>query len=171
MNTVRILSMLLILITWPASADSELSNDPSRTVESIKELTRKLNQLAMPDLKSGEKTPRQYNSEHANNGERLYNEHCSRCHGKNAQGAPNWHLRDKSGNFKPPPLDGTAHTWHHPTAQLIEIIQNGSNAMPSFKLMLNAEEIGSIIHWLQTFWPDDLYQIWATRNAAYEKNN
>jgi len=125
----------------------------------------------MPDLKSRVQTPRQYNSEHADNGKRLYNKHCSQCHGQRAQGAPNWHLRDDSGNFKPPPLDGTAHTWHHPRAQLIEIIRNGSNAMPSFKLMLNAEEIGNIIHWLQKFWPDDLYQIWATQNAAFEKKS
>lgn len=171
MHNVRILFLLLIFLVWTASADSELSDDSSRTFESINELTRELNQQATSASRNRMQTSRQYDPEIAHNGKQLYHRHCSRCHGENAQGDPNWHRRDDSGNFPPPPLDGTAHTWHHPKAQLVEIIQNGSNIMPSFKLVLSAKEIGYIIYWFQTFWPDDLYQVWATQNAAFEKDN
>ena len=47
-------------------------------------------------------------------------------------------------SYPPPPLNDTAHAWHHPKWQLIEIITNGGakydGKMPPFKNILTNEE-------------------------------
>ncbi len=35
------------------------------------------------------------------------------CHGKNAQGTFNWKQILPDGSYPLPPLNGSAHTWHH----------------------------------------------------------
>ena len=70
----------------------------------------------------------------------------------------------------PPPLNGTAHAWHHPRKALIYTIKNGTQAiggnMPAWKDKLTDDEIESIILWFQSKWPDELYQAWAQRDQA-----
>ena len=47
-------------------------------------------------------------------GEAIYNKNCASCHGPNGQGlAEDWRIKDANGNYPAPPLNGTAHTWHH----------------------------------------------------------
>ena len=62
-------------------------------------------------------------------GRQLYLKNCTVCHGLNAEGAPNWHQRDKDGKWPPPPLNGTGHAWHHPKKALIYTIKNGTAAL------------------------------------------
>lgn len=94
------------------------------------------------------------------NGRRLFDLHCAVCHGVQAEGAPNWRFRDESGHFPPPPLNGTAHAWHHPWEELHEIIRDGQNNMPAWGGVLSSEEIDDTIAWFQSLWPDEVYAAW-----------
>ncbi len=106
-------------------------------------------------------------------GESLFNKNCAVCHGHQAQGADNWRKRDKEGKFPAPPLNGTAHAWHHPKQALMYTIKNGTQAlggsMPAWKDKLTDEEIESIIYWFQAKWPDQLYQAWVRRDKESNK--
>src|SRR5581483_12367208 len=46
-------------------------------------------------------------------GRQVYVQNCARCHGQNAEGAPNWQQPDALGNLPPPPHDDSGHTWRH----------------------------------------------------------
>jgi mono/diheme cytochrome c family protein len=99
----------------------------------------------------------------------LYRANCAICHGQNAEGTvKNWQERDADGKLPPPPLNGTAHTWHHPVDGLALTIRNGTRAiggnMPPWKDKLSNDEIFAIIIWLTSLWPDEIYQTWLQRN-------
>ncbi len=93
-----------------------------------------------------------------------YQRYCAVCHGKAAEGVPDWQIPGPDGRYLPPPLNGSGHAWHHPTAVLMDLIQNGTQAsggnMPPWKAVLGEKETLEIIAWLQTLWPDPLYQAW-----------
>ncbi len=161
----------LVSFTHWSPADDESPHGTTRTIDSLIELTRELNKESRIDQNGRLLPVRENDPGRIAKGEKLYRENCIQCHGEKARGVPNWHQRDASGNFPPPPLDGTAHTWHHPESQLIEMIRTGSSIMPSFDSELSADEIGDIIHWFQSFWPDDVYQAWTRQNAAFEQTN
>ena len=93
-------------------------------------------------------------------GERIFAQHCVVCHGEQAVGDENWRFRDESGHFPPPPLNGTAHAWHHPWEELHEIIRDGQNNMPAWGGILSSEEIDDTIHWFQSLWSDEVYEAW-----------
>ena len=87
-------------------------------------------------------------------GRQVYVQNCARCHGQNAEGAPNWQQPDARGDLPPPPHDDSGHTWRHSDAQLAEIIRNGLRdrfnktpelTMPPFKGQLTDEEIAAVI--------------------------
>jgi mono/diheme cytochrome c family protein len=104
-------------------------------------------------------------------GARLFAKNCAQCHGRRAEGFVNWQRRDASGNFPPPPLDGSAHTWHHPRRQLTNTIENGGRAMPAFGSELTDTEISNVIDYLLSLWPDEIYALWAERNTQFEKQS
>lgn len=93
-----------------------------------------------------------------------YAKNCASCHGKLAQGAPNWHEPDAKGNYPPPPLDGTGHTWHHSKEVLTTVIKKGGKpmggVMPAFEKKLSDKDIDSIIAWLQSHWPEKILKTW-----------
>ena len=93
-------------------------------------------------------------------GERIFAQHCVVCHGEHAVGDANWRYRDESGQFPPPPLNGTAHAWHHPWEELHQIIRDGQNNMPAWGAVLSSEEIDDTIHWFQSLWSDEVYEAW-----------
>ena len=106
-------------------------------------------------------------------GGQLYQQYCASCHGDRAQGDPNWRQRGGDGRFPPPPLDGSAHTWHHPMDQLKRVIREGGppgqSNMPGWGDTLSERQIEDIILWFQSLWPDKTYQTWAemdTRTRA-----
>ena len=94
-------------------------------------------------------------------GARLFTQYCAQCHGAQAQGTSNWRQRGNDGKFPPPPLNGSAHAWHHPLAALRHTIKNGGPTMPAWKDTLTDQQIDDIIAWFQSRWPDDIYQTWA----------
>ena len=113
---------------------------------------------------------RWYNDQQVKSGGKLYQQNCASCHGKKAEGTKDWKKRDANGKLPPPPLDGTAHTWHHPLKVLRGTIRKGGapvgGLMPAFKDKLSDEEMDSIIAWLQAKWPDEIYAAWSKRNGA-----
>ena len=102
-------------------------------------------------------------------GEKVYRENCASCHGVDAAGSANWREPDASGKFPPPPLNGTAHAWHHPKKVLRMTIERGGipigGSMPPFGDKLDNGEIDAVIAWIQSHWNDEIYSAWAKRNA------
>lgn len=59
-------------------------------------------------------------------GKTTFENNCATCHGKAAQGVvKDWKKRLPNGMFPAPPLNGTAHTWHHSPKMLLNTINNG----------------------------------------------
>ncbi len=117
---------------------------------------------------------RWYTDNQVAQGKPLYTQHCSKCHGENAEATPDWRKSDEKGNYPPPPLNGTAHSWHHPLPLLRLTIRNGGakfgGKMPPFGNKLSAGEVDSIIAWFQSLWPDEAYKRWGSRGASQIPN-
>lgn len=112
----------------------------------------------------------EFDAETVGAGRTLFRKNCAVCHGWNAEGiTADWQSRDADGKYPPPPLNGTAHTWHHPTSILTRIINDGTAAMggtmPAWRDKLSAEEIAAILHWITSLWPDEIYETWVTRDG------
>ncbi|HSW52892.1 MAG TPA: cytochrome c [Sulfuricaulis sp.] len=94
----------------------------------------------------------------------IYKANCAACHGANAEGAPNWHVRGPDGKLPPPPLDASGHAWHHPSAWLRDMIRQGSVArggnMPAWEGKLSDDDIAAVIAWIQSRWPEEIYRSW-----------
>lgn len=100
-------------------------------------------------------------------GQKLYLQNCAVCHGKHGEGAPNWQKPDAAGKYPAPPLNGTAHTWHHSTRVLVDTIKNGTaklgGNMPAWKDKLSDQDIADILSWIKAQWPDEIYTAWYNR--------
>lgn len=112
-------------------------------------------------------TERWYSDEQVLQGEKLFRQNCAGCHGQNAEATPNWKQTDANGNYPPPPLNGSAHAWHHDLDLLRRTVREGGaklgGQMPAFEGVLGSEEIDSVIAYFQSKWPDDIFQRWAGR--------
>ncbi|MEJ2060740.1 MAG: cytochrome c [Gammaproteobacteria bacterium] len=115
---------------------------------------------------------RWYDAKQVSRGRQIYVQNCAVCHGSEAQGAPDWRQQGPDGRFPPPPLNGTAHSWHHPLVQLRHVIANGGVAMPAWKDRLGDREIVAVIAYFQSLWPDEVYAAWnqMNRRAMQEAN-
>ena len=113
---------------------------------------------------------RWYTPEQVETGAALYAQHCATCHKPNAAGTPYWKTRDASGKLPPPPLNGTAHAWHHPLDVLRTVVRRGGapvgGSMPGFTDKLSPQEIDAILAWVQSHWSDKIYAIWHERDLA-----
>ena len=108
---------------------------------------------------------RWYSTEQVIHGNKVFQQNCAACHGANAEATPDWKQTDANGNYPPPPLNGTAHAWHHSLEVLRTQIREGGapvgGVMPPFKQVLSAEQIDQAIAYFQSKWPDSLYDKWA----------
>jgi mono/diheme cytochrome c family protein len=108
-------------------------------------------------------------------GGELFRQHCAACHGEKAQGAFNWQKAGPDGKYPPPPLNGTAHAWHHPMAALKRTIRDGTQRlggnMPGWRDKLSDADIEAIIFWFQSFWHDELYQAWQHMDQAAQRGS
>lgn len=97
-------------------------------------------------------------------GEALYQAHCAVCHAADGSATADWRALDPSGHYPAPPLNGSAHTWHHPLDILEQTIANGGIAfggvMPGFAGSLSRDDRLAVIAWIQNLWPDDIYASW-----------
>ena len=109
-------------------------------------------------------TERWFNQDIVNYGDSLFQQNCAVCHGVNAEGTKEWKKRDENGNYPPPPLDGSAHAWHHSIPQLVRSIKEGGiklgGVMPAFGDKLSNEEVLAMIAFFQSKWSDEVYKVW-----------
>ena len=121
------------------------------------------------------KLVRWYEPAQVRGGGALYAQNCASCHGDNAQARFGWRKQGADGLFPPPPLDGSAHAWHHPLQALGAQIKfgapGGRGNMPAFDTVLSDEQILDVIAWFQDRWPDKTYATWAATDANSRQGN
>lgn len=123
-----------------------------------------LSLLPLGNAAARQTAERWYTPEQVTRGGVVYAENCAACHGKEGEGTENWRERSADGKFPPPPIDGTAHAWHHPIKVLGSQIKfgapGGMGSMPGFAEKLTDQEIVDVIAWFQDKWPDEIYATW-----------
>ncbi len=105
-------------------------------------------------------------------GQQLYANYCSSCHGANLEGQPNWKQPLPDGKLLPPPHDSNGHTWHHPDDLLLQIIANGGDpaisTMPAFRDTLSDAEMRAVLAFIKTSWgrEEREFQWWVSSRQA-----
>lgn len=98
-------------------------------------------------------------------GKQVYDVQCASCHGANLEGQEGYGQPSEDGLLKAPPHDETGHTWHHNNAYLIESIKKGGarlpadvgvSAMPPYENILKPAEIGAVLSYIQSTWPEEI---------------
>ncbi len=94
-------------------------------------------------------------------GENIFNQNCVNCHGLRGRGlAKDWKVKDENGNYPAPPLNGTAHTWHHSPSDLLYTINKGGGEMggqmPGFEGRLSEEEKLALLDYIYSLWPSEI---------------
>lgn len=122
-------------------------------------------QTSSEDLAGNQVSGRWYSESDVALGESVFANNCAECHGINAEGlADDWRERLPDGSFPPPPLNGSAHAWHHPQSVLLQVISEGGIAlggkMPGFESVLDQQEKLAAIAYFQNFWSDEIYANW-----------
>lgn len=123
--------------------------------------------LLVTGITSAVAEERWYTQEQVIRGNAVFQQNCASCHGSNAEATSDWRKTDANGKYPPPPLNGTAHTWHHALELLRSTIRKGGaqvgGVMPAFKDTLSDKEIDQAIAFFQSKWPDEIYDRWAGR--------
>ncbi len=113
---------------------------------------------------SGAAIQRAHDLQQVTLGKSVYHQYCAQCHGENGEGDPEWRKRDADGLFRPPPLNGTGHAWHHSKDWLKQMVLNGSEPgkgrMPAWRGKLSEKEVDAVVEWFQSRWPDQVYAAW-----------
>tara|TARA_B110000858_G_scaffold197470_2_gene259232 strand:- start:51256 stop:51759 length:504 start_codon:yes stop_codon:yes gene_type:complete len=114
---------------------------------------------------------RWYDGEQVVLGREVFTQNCAVCHGAQAQGiVGDWREKLDDGSFPPPPLNGSAHAWHHPQEVLMRVIDYGGEAMggkmPAFIDVLERDEKLAAIAYFQSFWSEETYQQWMKMGGA-----
>ena len=119
---------------------------------------------AAPVIQPKNLAARKLDPEKIKRGETVYRANCANCHGLNGEATPGWRNPGADGRYPPPPLDGSAHAWHHSTETLETMIRVGSPAaiggMPAWDGKLTNQQIDDVIVWIKSLWPDEVYDIW-----------
>lgn len=119
---------------------------------------------AAPVVQPKNLAARNLDPEKIKRGEAVYRANCANCHGPNGEATPGWRNPGADGRYPPPPLDGSAHAWHHSTETLETMIRVGSPAaiggMPAWDGKLTNQQIDDVIVWIKSLWPDEVYDIW-----------
>ncbi len=120
--------------------------------------------LAVQPLQAAE---RWYSEQQVKKGADLFAQNCASCHGAKGEGTKNWKTPDDNGVYPPPPINGKGHAWHHDLALLRGTVKNGGKpvggTMPAFGDRLSKEDIDAVIAYVQSLWPEEIYQRWASR--------
>jgi len=156
------LSFSSVLLSACGSADS----DEGKTVKIVETASH-----VEKNVKTSEqsKTTRWYTTAQKITGKQVFKDNCASCHGDKGQGlVKEWKKADANGNFPAPPLNGTAHAWHHSKELLLRTVNNGGiplgGTMPAFKDKLTDKEKEAVIAYITSLWPDETYAMWAQRN-------
>jgi len=153
---VRIIALITLLLLVTACSEQTNTHATGSTLDRI--LGRDI---------SSEQITRNFDPNQVTRGQTLFLENCAVCHGQNAEGTPDWRKPLENGRYPPPPLNGTAHAWHHSTDELKRFILNGGppgeGRMPGWEGILKDQEIDDILVWIKSLWPEEVYQGWYTR--------
>lgn len=119
----------------------------------------------LPDTKQNQQeTGRWYSNSQIEQGKVLFRQNCAACHGQNAEATAEWKTPNAAGQYPPPPLNGSAHAWHHPLSVLRQVILKGGapygGQMPAWEGKVSDEEILSMIAFFQSYWDEETYQQW-----------
>lgn len=110
---------------------------------------------------------RNFDTAQIERGYSIYQKNCAVCHGPNGEATADWRKPLENGRYPPPPLDGTAHAWHHSTEELKRFILKGGppgeGRMPGWEGVLAEQEIDDILVWVKSLWPDEVYDAWYKR--------
>lgn len=111
------------------------------------------------------KIARQQDLAQIQRGQRVYEQNCAACHGERGKGLPgDWRVPGADGRYPPPPLDDSAHAWHHPTAVLKRVIAKGGipgGNMPAWQGRLSEGQIDDVVAYIKSLWSDEIYVVWA----------
>jgi mono/diheme cytochrome c family protein len=96
-------------------------------------------------------------------GKTTFNDNCVSCHGMEGKGlAKDWKKKQANGKYPAPPINGTAHAWHHSPKALLQTINDGGikigGQMPAFNNKLNDEEKLALIDYIYSLWPTEIQQ-------------
>ena len=94
-------------------------------------------------------------------GQVTFEQNCVSCHGKDGEGiVKDWKKRQADGSYPAPPVNGSAHAWHHSPKTLLSTINNGGaklgGQMPAFKDQLSEEEKQALLDYMYSLWPKDI---------------
>ncbi len=119
---------------------------------------------ATADYADGPSPPRWYNPEDVEQGRAIFDVHCAGCHGRFAQGHPDWGHEISLEVSIAPPLNGTGHTYKHTFENLLDTVRNGSKppaiGMPGFEDTLAEPEQRAVVAYFQSLWPSPVYIAW-----------
>lgn len=101
-------------------------------------------------------------------GKVTFEENCVQCHGKQGEGlTQDWKKRQANGMFPAPPVNGSAHAWHHSPESLMNTINHGGAKlggwMPAFKDQLDGAEKQALLDYIYSLWPKDIQQKYDSR--------
>ncbi len=155
--------IVMLFITLFSCSYKEASEEASKEKNIATSKVKNLLVFSNITLTPKKETQRWYFAEQAERGKTIFTDNCAVCHGNNAQATPHWKTLDANGNYRPP-LNGSAHAWHHPLAILGRTIYHGGapvgGQMPAFKDQLSETDIIDVIAHFQSYWSDDIYQRW-----------
>ena len=126
--------------------------------------------LSKPVSGDAKRVERIYSTQQVELGKTTFQTHCQSCHGLEGIGeVKEWQKSRADGTFPAPPLNGTAHTWHHNLRVLLGTINRGGiplgGRMPSFKSILSDDEKFAVLAYVQSLWPDEIYEVWLANNS------
>jgi mono/diheme cytochrome c family protein len=122
--------------------------------------------------KSGKKVEgRWYTTAQLIRGRQVFKDNCAVCHGDKGQGlVEDWKKPQADGKFPAPPLNGSAHAWHHSKELLLRTVNNGGiplgGTMPAFNDQLSNDEKEAVLAHVMSLWPDKVYKAWRKRNPG-----
>jgi mono/diheme cytochrome c family protein len=102
-----------------------------------------------------------FTASHIEQGQELYMQYCSACHGAEGQGQfPDAPLEpDITGRYGAPPHNPTGHTWHHSDDLLMRYLDEGGFSdltkfylMPPFGDVLTHTERMFVIAYIKSLW-------------------
>lgn len=105
-------------------------------------------------------------------GAKLFEEHCSLCHGPRGQGHPDWQTPSDGSFAAAPPVDGTGNDWKRSRAELAKTIKNGvkrkdgTEVMPRWQGRLDEQDVDDVVTWLQSLWAPEVYDRWLKNQAT-----